>query len=534
MELAALASAAIPDLSPTGVVGSPDDPRDFSAAVVFDRQGSQWRVRSPLHEEAAMRLETELQVLSGFTAGIRAGLPFRVPSVAGAVRLDGMRTFVYHDMPGVEMELEELAELGSRTSEDIGRVIAAVHALPAHVVENADLPVYTADQFRQRRLNELDQAATTGRIPAVLLRRWENALEEMELWDFTPVVTHGDLHEDNLLVDQDRLVSVTGWTDLHIGDPAEDFAWLASSGNQSFTEDVVTAYWQHRSGGIVQDEHLLRRAVLAAEFALAQWLVRGLAARDEEMSSEAEAMLGELRADVEEHGGQEISAAPAGPRAAPAPEAMPRQDQGKKTTSGPPPAPTVAPTIAPTIAPTGTPTEGERSAEAADGGPEGSGAGDDDLADAVIIEREPEGEPETAGHVESGESGASPDPESADTDGTTEPSESETDAKQADAEQTEAEDPENPEDPTLNEDEDAPVDAGEPAVPADPADSAGPANSADSAGSGDPADADAVRETVSEDASGADPVDRPTTALNLDLELDEVRHLDIRRTTDPS
>ncbi len=314
MELAALASAAIPDLSPTGVVGSPDDPRDFSAAVVLDRQGNRWRVRSPRHEEAAMRLETELQVLSGFTPAVRAALPFRAPSVAGAVRLDGLRTFVYHDMPGRELELEELTELGTRGIDDIGRVIAAVHALPVEVVENADLPVYTADQFRQRRLNELDQAATTGRIPALLLRRWENALEEMELWDFTPVVAHGDLHEDNLLVDHGRVVGVTGWTDLHIGDPADDFSWLASSGDQEFTDAVVKAYWQHRTGGTVADEHLMRRAALAAEFALAQWLVRGVANDDDDMAAEAEAMLLELRNDVEDHGGQEISLAPSGPR----------------------------------------------------------------------------------------------------------------------------------------------------------------------------------------------------------------------------
>lgn len=325
MELAALASAAIPDLSPTGVVGSPDDPRDFSAAVVLDRQGNRWRVRSPRHEEAAMRLETELQVLSGFTPAVRAALPFRVPSVAGAVRLDGLRTFVYHDMPGREFEIEELTALGARGVDDIGRVIAAVHALPAAVVENADLPVYTADQFRQRRLNELDQAATTGRIPSVLLRRWENALEEMELWDFAPVVVHGDLHEDNLLVDHGRVVAVTGWTDLHIGDPADDFSWLASSGDQEFTDAVVAAYWQHRSGGEVADEHLMRRAALAAEFALAQWLVRGVVHEDEDMAAEAEAMLLELRDDVELHGGQDISLAPSGPRpvTTPAPETIP-------------------------------------------------------------------------------------------------------------------------------------------------------------------------------------------------------------------
>ncbi|MGO1883969.1 MAG: phosphotransferase [Citricoccus sp.] len=482
MELAALASAAIPDLSPTGVVGSPDDPRDFSAAVVFDRQGNRWRVRSPLHEEAAMRLETELQVLSGFTPGIRAALPFRVPSVAGAVRLDGMRTVVYHDMPGVEMELEGLTELGGKTAEDIGRVIAAVHALPADVVENADLPVYTADQFRQRRLNELDQAATTGRIPSVLLRRWENALEEMELWDFTPVVTHGDVHEDNLLVDQDRLVSVTGWTDLHIGDPAEDFAWLASSGNQAFTQKVVTAYWQHRSGGTVQDEHLLRRAVLAAEFALAQWLVRGLAAGDEDRSAEAEAMLGELQADVEEHGGQEISAAPAGPRAVPTPE--PRTE----------PEPAVETDLR-------NETHAERVPQ--DTSDDGEGADDGTLDDAVIVERETD-ESETTSGLASDE----------DAD----------DSRDEDAEETERanEHPagDNLEPPAA----DTAVGTG-----ADAETEAEAETDTDSDSDSD-SDSETDAASVSGPAGGPEAAEPPTTALDLD----EVRRLDIRRPKNPS
>lgn len=371
MELAALASAAIPGLSPTGVAGSPDDPRDFDAAVVLDQEGSHWRVRSPRNQEAAMRLETELQVLSGFTPRVRAGLPFRVPSVAGAVRLEGLRTFVYHDLPGRELDLEELTGLGEHIVADIGRVIAAIHALPAAVVENADLPSYTAEQFRQRRLNELDQAATTGRIPPVLLRRWENALEEKELWDFTPVVVHGDLHEDNLLVHRGRLVAVTGWTDLHVGDPADDFAWLASAGDQDFAESVLAEYTGHltgeggtgtapeipgRSGAgfpdddipadpfgspapVVPrsgpDEHLLRRAALAAEFALAQWLVRGINAGDEGMASEAQEMLRELQLDVEQHGGQEISLSEPVPLPADAPLAHAGEDVSADVESDP-------------------------------------------------------------------------------------------------------------------------------------------------------------------------------------------------------
>ena len=42
----------------------------------------------------------------------------------------------------------------------------------------------------------------------------------------------------------------------------------------------------------------MRRAALAAEFALAQWLVRGVDRRDEAMVAEAEAMLRELEAGI--------------------------------------------------------------------------------------------------------------------------------------------------------------------------------------------------------------------------------------------
>lgn len=301
LHLAALAAAAVPGLTPTSAVTSPDDPADFSAAVVVDAQGQRWRVRSPHTAEAGIRLETELQVLAGFTPRVRAGLPFRTPSVAGAVRLGGLRTFVYQDMPGHALPLEDLVALGESAVQDVGRILAAVHTLPSSVVDLADLPVYTAEEVRGRRLHELDQAATTGRIPPVLLRRWEEAMEEEGLWSFTPVPVHGDLHEDNLLVERDRVVGVTGWTDLHVGDPAVDLAWLAAAEDADFAERVLDAYLGRRAEANAVDDadaHLMRRASLLAEFALAQWLVRGVDRHDAAMIADAEAMLAELAAAV--------------------------------------------------------------------------------------------------------------------------------------------------------------------------------------------------------------------------------------------
>ncbi|HJV97773.1 MAG TPA: macrolide 2'-phosphotransferase [Arthrobacter sp.] len=316
IELAAVATAAVPGLTPTAVSSAPDDAADFDSALLLDSEGKRWRVRSPRHAEASARLETEFLVLRAFAPGIRAELPFLMPTVAGSVRLGALSTFVYSHLAGTTRSVEELTAGPDQLAREIGVALAAIHDLPHALVSNADLPSYTPNEFRQRRLNELDQAATTGKIPPTLLRRWEHALEDVSLWRFNPCVVHGDLHEDNLLVDGNRVTAVTGWTDLRIGDPADDFAWLVASNEQDFVDTVLSSYTESRRDS--PDKHLLRRAALSAEFALAQYLVKGIAAGDEGMVSEAEGMLETLASDIAEHGGQAISVEPLPASAAPA------------------------------------------------------------------------------------------------------------------------------------------------------------------------------------------------------------------------
>nr|WP_218847144.1 macrolide 2'-phosphotransferase [Psychromicrobium silvestre] len=306
MELAAVASAAVPGLTPTAAAYEPDDAADFDSAVLLDAERKRWRVRAPRHLEASTRLETELQVLRAFSPAVRAELPFLLPTVAGTVRIGELTTFVYSHLAGRTEAVETLAAGGAAVAKEIGATMAAIHDLPIELVGSADLPVYTANEFRQRRLNELDQAATTGKIPASLLRRWEHALEDVTLWRFNPSVVHGDLHEDNILMQGQRLIAVTGWTDLRVGDPADDFAWLTAVEDQNFVNAVQESYAEAR--GETPDPHLNRRAALSAEFALAQWLVRGVAAEDAQMIAEAEEMLSTLEADIAAYGGQPISA----------------------------------------------------------------------------------------------------------------------------------------------------------------------------------------------------------------------------------
>ena len=325
LELAAIATAAVPGLQPTAVAPSPDDATDFDAALLETADGRRWRIRAPRGTEASARLETEMLVLRAFEPSVRAELPFQMPAVAGTVRLSGLTTCVYTNLTGTVRGLDELAAGSSELARDIGRALAAIHALPQGIVDRADLPVYTANEFRQRRLNELDQAATTGKIPPVLLRRWEQAMEDVTMWRFHPTVVHGDLHEDNLMVEDDRVTAVTGWTDLRIGDPADDIAWLIASNEPAFVDSVLAAYHEARTEPV--DPQLARRAALAAEFALAQYLVKAIALGDADAAKDGEEMLAQLAEDIEAHDAEGVSAADGDPGGS-APVAVTRDDDG--------------------------------------------------------------------------------------------------------------------------------------------------------------------------------------------------------------
>lgn len=304
LDLAAVATAAVPGLAAAQVGRLPDDPEEFDAALVVDSKGGRWRVRSPKHADASLRLETELRALGGLSPAVRATLPFAVPSVAGTVRQGELKTFVYHHLDGHVLALDELLSDSTRLGEQLGRALASIHSMDRETVERAGLPSYDAEEFRRARLSELDQVAASGKVPPRLLRRWEAAMEDVSLWRFNPATVHGDLHEEQLFIHEGRLVAVTGWSDLHVGDPAEDLAWLLALDDQRTIDAIVESYSTWR--GDKADPHLMTRATLAAEFALARWLARALTRGDDARVAEAQEMLAELDANLSDLGDKPI------------------------------------------------------------------------------------------------------------------------------------------------------------------------------------------------------------------------------------
>lgn len=292
LALAALATVAIPGFDARAVrateAGGDDD-----MAVVTDQKNTRWVVRAPRSTAAGAALEAELVLLGQLADAVDQGkLPFDVPRTVGTAPLDeGGRAVMYRQLKGRPVALDRLLP-GPGTAAALGRAIGALHELPPALIEEAGLPVYDAAGYRQRRLSEVDEAARTGRVPATLLRRWEERLEDIALWKFSPTVVHGDLSAEHVLAADGEITGVLSWGEAKVADPADDLAWLLVAAPQDAVDSIMEAYQLRRTE--LTDPYLTDRALLAGELALARWLLYGVRSGDDEVIADAVSMLDEL------------------------------------------------------------------------------------------------------------------------------------------------------------------------------------------------------------------------------------------------
>jgi len=286
--LAALATAAVRGLDVVGAGPAESDGADFDVATVLDVEGRRYVVRAPRRPAAAAALDAEVELLKGLVEP----LPFAVPEPAGTLALpEGGRCVVHPELSGTVLDPGDLRP-GPGLAASLGAGLAALHQIDAGVYAEAGVPVYDAEEYRRRRLSELDRAAATGHVPPRLLTRWEALMEDVTHWRFAATPIHGDLVGEHVRVDGDRLTGITGWVDAKIADPADDFAWLAVGADPDALESVLEAYAHARTE--TPDPDLLLRARLAGELALARWLLLGLRIEDAAIVEDARRMLDEL------------------------------------------------------------------------------------------------------------------------------------------------------------------------------------------------------------------------------------------------
>ncbi|GAA2492554.1 phosphotransferase [Terrabacter carboxydivorans] len=298
--LAALASSAVPGLDPVTVEGVASEPGDlFEIAYVQDSQDRRWVVKAPCTQAAGAMLD-DISPLSGL---LGRRLEIAMPMVRGFAPVPEGRAAVYLRVPGRPLDLAGL-EPGPLAAE-VGRTLAHIHNVEHLLFEEAGRPAYDAEAHRRRRLSELDRAAATGHVPTGLLTRWEHALEDVSMWRFAPTSVHGTFTGANVLASFDddddsstgHIRGVLAWEESRIGDPADDFAELASVAPPGTVDAVLEAYAASRIER--PDVHLVRRARLAAEMAPLRRLLHALASGQLEVVERTAEELRDLDARVE-------------------------------------------------------------------------------------------------------------------------------------------------------------------------------------------------------------------------------------------
>jgi len=299
-----LATAAVPGLEVTAArAHTRRSGGAFDAVELHAADGRILLIRRPRTQSAETEQSADLVALRAMTTGIRSRLPFAVPAFVGQAPIGGTRAIVTEFLRGQVLGADDLTA-HDRIAESVGTSIAAIHSLPSGFVGDAGLPRESDGEARDAVVELIGRASDTGRLPAALLRRWEEATDDESLWRFRSTVVNGALTSDSFVVDDDRVSAVIGWSALAVGDPARDLHWLLTSRGPS-AERALEAYVVGRSGGA--DTALPQRALLYGELELARWLLHGVELRDESIIDDAVSMLDDLVESVHDRTTETLS-----------------------------------------------------------------------------------------------------------------------------------------------------------------------------------------------------------------------------------
>ncbi|WP_257878504.1 phosphotransferase [Schaalia turicensis] len=296
LELAALATAAVPGLSVAGLREPQFADEVLSVTGIIDSAGNKWTVTCPHSSVGGLDLDAQSGVLTRLAKAKDAKkIPFDVPRIHGTTLTpEGDRVIVHQDLGGHPMSDDDF-DNPNLLPDSLGKALAALHNLPPVIYTGINLPAYSVSECRERHLAMLDEVASQVLIPANLWNRWEAALEDLSLWRFPAAPIHGDIQGNSVIVEAGIVRAMTGFTSAHVGDPAQDIAWVLASASDAFLERFRAAYSQERT---VADLQLFTRAQLLSELAIVRWLVHGLHAEDRSIISDARHMLSELSTDL--------------------------------------------------------------------------------------------------------------------------------------------------------------------------------------------------------------------------------------------
>lgn len=301
MRITAVAATMLDDFEPSSWTRLPDSDTDRILMTDGDRS----LIATLAAHDRAAAAHAEHIAANTLAPLLPADAP-AIPRILAARTVDGeavgrdtdVTLTIADPMPGIPLSTAMFEEHPALV-ESLARTVAVLHSADPGPIADAGLTVEESAETRDRLLADLDSAAATGRVPSLLLSRWEAALEEVTAWRFLPVPIHASLGPDALWTIDGDVVAVSDLARLRVGDPAADLAAVSSMLSPEDFERFFRSYRAHRDP---DDPGLRRRVGFHAEITVLEWLLAAVAAQDDAAIDDAADLLQAL-AEVTEDAG---------------------------------------------------------------------------------------------------------------------------------------------------------------------------------------------------------------------------------------
>jgi macrolide phosphotransferase len=249
---------------------------DFQVAMGTDRHGTDWVLRFPRRKDAYLKTKQEKETLDFLN---KTDLPFQVPKW----EIYSEKLIAYQALNGTPAVTTD-AETGETTwafdeknipfeyTKTLGQALAALHAGEMKNVGNQTIDL---QKEMKKRMNTVKN---NYEIDADLWKRWQDWVENEELWPKNAGFIHGDMYPGHTLIDENY--SVTGiidWTEAKLADSSQDFVSHYMLFGENELEKLIQVYQE--AGGYTwpkMKEHIIElhaaQAITIAEFSMSSGL----------------------------------------------------------------------------------------------------------------------------------------------------------------------------------------------------------------------------------------------------------------------
>lgn len=216
---------------------------DYRVATGRDADGESWVLRVPRREDVVPKIEVEAAVLDLVASSVTAAVPdWRICSneLIAYPLLPGKPGVTFDGEAGVQWHLDTSSQ---RYAQDLGDLLAELHAIPSESVRATGADVLTPQDVRQRWRSDIATVVTAFDVAADLRDRWEAWLADDSYWPTWSAFCHGELYQGHTLVGGDNAITgVIDWTTASVGDPARDFMFQATMAPRQAFEATVERY----------------------------------------------------------------------------------------------------------------------------------------------------------------------------------------------------------------------------------------------------------------------------------------------------